>query len=240
MRTQEATASTNPADGVPSTDDAQVEEITALSSQVSSAFGELSRVQAELAARMERFSEREARLEEQRAELQNDRDEHEARVSRAERIACQAEAREAAVAGREESVGRREDAAGAFRDLLVRMTDALDDPTPTKLSEAFEAATTSLRDSHAALTAKANVVASEDVDAANGTEAEPSGDEPIAAGPVEDADSNADVDLGDLSEEELRKLRMLQKLCTASTAEIAEQIRGEREDAGQKKRGWFS
>ena len=48
MRTQEATASTNPVDGVPSTDDVQVEEITALSSQVSSAFGELSRVQAEL------------------------------------------------------------------------------------------------------------------------------------------------------------------------------------------------
>lgn len=187
MRTQEATASTNTVDAVPSIDDARVEEITALSSQVSSAFGELSRVQAELTARMERFSEREALLEEQCVELQNDRDEHEARVSRAERIARQAEAREAAVARREESVSRREDAAVAFRDLLVRMTDALDDPTPTKLSQAFEAATVSLRESHAVLTTKANVVASADLDAADGTDAEPSGDRPIAARAVDDA-----------------------------------------------------
>jgi len=240
MRTQEATAATESVNGAPPQDDVRVEEITALSSQVSSAFSELSRVQSELANRMERFSEREADLDQQRAALQKDRDEHEARVVRAERLASQAEAREAAVARREEAVGRREDAASAFQELLGRMAAALDDPTPTKLSEAAEAATLSLRESHAVLSAKATGFENGDLEAGDGTDGELSDDAPIAARRADGLRDDEGVDLADFSEEELRKLGMLEKLGTASTADIAQQIRAERDGSGDKKKGWFS
>lgn len=236
MRTQAAVATTK-IESEPLTDeDGRPEEIAALSLQVSSAFGELSRVQGELAERMDLFKEREAELAAQRTALEKERDEHETRVARAERIARQAEAREEALSKREEAVGRREQAANAFQDLLARMAAALDDPTPTKLSEALDAATISLSQSHAALGARAAAEAGPDAGRALESEA--------VAGMVGDgcgeAGSDAGLDLGDFSEEELRKLAMLQKLGTASAAEIAEQIRSERGASDQKKRSWFS
>jgi len=203
--------------------DPDSEASTVLSTQVTSAFSDLARVQDELNSRLQEFGEREAEIIALQDALESERDKLEAQTARVERLNRQTKAREDTFNKRENAVERRERAVKSFQTMLVHMAAALEDPTSENLSAALEHATTALGDGHAAAGAAAH--ATEGV--VDDQETQPA----VAVG-----DDEA-VDLTDLNTEELHRLKMLQQLGTASVTEIADQIRTEREGASGSRRG---
>jgi len=196
-----------------------------LCSQVSTVFGELSRVQDEVRTRLLEFGERETEIARLRQELEEERDKLDAEAVRVERLGRKIAAREETFRLREEAVERRETAVHSFQEMLVHMVAALDDPTPTNLARAFETAQQALQSGH---------TAAHSVDAAHDASATGESDDPevAAADRAAGGKSAQDPKLSDFSPEELRRLEMLSQLGTASKQEIARQIRAERENEG--------
>jgi chromosome segregation ATPase len=175
---------------------------------------ELARREAELmdvAAETERLAQREHAIARERATCEESAAAH-------ARHEAELEARSAQLA-------QREQAFETVCDMLRSMTAALNEPTPENICKALDS-TAKAKEVRPALTAakETPVPFVELVDT-------PPADEGFACGAVQ-AEDEKEVDLSDLSEEERRRVGMLQQLGTASLTEILAAIREERSTFG--------
>ncbi len=188
--------------------------VTVLCSQVTTAFGELARVQDEVRRRIEEFGQRETEIATLKAGLEAERSKLGAQAALAERLTRETAEREEALRKREEAATKREEAARAFRAVLAQMAAVLDEPTSEAVATTVAAAKAACAAGQAA--APISQAATPSPSAAPTTSATPATD---------DAEG---LDLSDFTPAEHQKLRMLRQLGTVKPSDIVEAIRAER------------
>jgi hypothetical protein len=186
--------------------------VAALRSQVTTAFGELARVQDEVRRRIEEFGQRETEIAALRVNLEAERKKLGTQAALAERLTRETEQREESLRKREEAVSKREEAARAFRGVLAQMAAVLDDPTREAVAATVAAA-------------KKACAVSQVVEAPSKAKSPSEVPTADAGSPVEDIEG---LDLSDFTPDEHQKLRMLRQLGTVKTSSIVEAIRAER------------